>query len=89
MKKDPIFILNLLENTDDLKKRANREAKVSEEDIANVLNILEDFGHSDMGRLKISTDTNKQDGTVKKQQHHGRCDVGYKLDLKDKKEGTC
>ena len=49
---------------------------VSEEDIENVLNILENFGDSQEGRLKVSVSDEIEQATAKKSTYYGRCDVG-------------
>lgn len=50
--------------------------QVSEEDIAAVMKMLEDFGNSEEGRFKVVTSDEMEAGESKKQYHLGRCDVG-------------
>lgn len=49
---------------------------IDEKDIENILKILEDFSASETSRLKIQTTKEQPQGRVKKEYHHGRCDVG-------------
>lgn len=49
---------------------------VSEEDIAKILNVLENFSETETSRMKIEVSEEKEEGTVDRQYHHGRCDVG-------------
>ena len=52
------------------------EKNYSEEDIQNVLNILDGFGDSEVGRLKLKMDEKVESGEYKYVYHHGRCDIG-------------
>ena len=47
-----------------------------EEDIAKVMEILEQFSETGTSRMKLQVSEEKEDGTVDRQYHHGRCDVG-------------
>ena len=57
-------------------KELHLNNEVSEEDIDNVLNILENFGASEEGRLKVSVSDQIEQATAKKSTYYGRCDVG-------------
>lgn len=57
----------------DERNQENRTA--SKQEIEDVLAMLEGFGKSDVSRLKINV-AEGEEGSVKKQYHHGRCDVG-------------
>lgn len=49
---------------------------VSDEDVEKMLQLLENFGASEEGRLKIQTSEEVAAGETKTQYHYGRCDVG-------------
>ena len=44
--------------------------------IQNVLNILDGFGDSEVGRLKLKMDEKVESGEYKYVYHHGRGDIG-------------
>lgn len=48
----------------------------TEEDIENVLKLLDGFGDSDVGRMKIKIDEDTMPGGYTFDYHHGRCDIG-------------
>ena len=52
------------------------ENDISDADIENMLNVLENFGASGEGRLKIQTSDEVEAGTTDTKYHYGRCDVG-------------
>ena len=52
------------------------ENDISDADIDNMLNVLENFGASGEGRLKIQTSDAVEAGTTDTKYHYGRCDVG-------------
>ena len=54
----------------------NGTQDVSEEDVEKVLRMLEEFGSSNEGRLKVRTGNDVEEGQMKRQYHYGRCDVG-------------
>lgn len=54
--------------------------EVSDEDIENVLKVLEDFGGSNEGRLKVNVADEIAKGTTEKKYHYGRCDIGSPFD---------
>ncbi|MCR5256380.1 MAG: hypothetical protein K6D96_10740 [Acetatifactor sp.] len=58
----------------DLNKKP--EPQINEEDIDNVVKMLDNFAESDTGRMKLRMSDEMDDGAVKKEYHHGRCDVG-------------
>ena len=62
-------------------KEEVRKKEVREEDLQNVLDILENFGKSETGRLKL--DVSSEEKTNRKY-HLGRCDVGSPW-----ADGTC
>ena len=37
--------------------------------------MLDNFGNSETGRLKVKMSDEEIDGGVKKEYHHGRCDI--------------
>lgn len=57
-----------------MKDETNKE--VSQEDIDAVLKILDNFGKSETGRLKVKVTDDVEGGKVEKQYHMGRCDIG-------------
>ncbi len=50
--------------------------QASEEDIARVMGILDNFSETGTGRMKLQVSEEAEEGTVDRQYHHGRCDVG-------------
>ena len=46
-----------------------------DKDIENLVAKLDDFGLSDVSRLKVSYSDSIAAGEMEKQYHHGRCDV--------------
>lgn len=58
----------------DIEKSEAQKAEAA--DIDNLINMLDNFASSDVSRLKIDTSEDVAQGEVKKQYHHGRCDVG-------------
>lgn len=44
-------------------------------DINNLVNILDSFASSDVGRLKLKVSDETSQGNITKQYHHGRCDI--------------
>lgn len=69
---EPVFIMDLLDED----KTQKKMDEISEEDIANMLEILEKFGHSDISRLNVQISEEVSAGKSAKAYHHGRCDVG-------------
>lgn len=63
-----------------MENEKNITPDVTEEDIENVLKILDDFGNSEEGRLKVNVADEIAEGTVQKKQHYGRCDIGSSCD---------
>lgn len=49
---------------------------VSDEDIEKMLEVLENFGDSQEGRMKIQTSETVAAGETATQYHYGRCDIG-------------
>ena len=74
---EPVFILDLgSEYAKAEKEPENNKNDVNEEDIANMLDILDNFARSDTGRLKIKVSDDVKAGKSERVYHHGRCDVG-------------
>ncbi|MBQ8188627.1 MAG: hypothetical protein IJZ44_02500 [Lachnospiraceae bacterium] len=69
---EPVFIMDLLDED----KTRKKTDEISEEDIANMLEILEKFGNSDVSRLNVQVSEEVSAGKSAKAYHHGRCDVG-------------
>ncbi len=44
-------------------------------DVINIMNILDGFCEAGESRMKLEVADNMEEGSVKKQYHHGRCDV--------------
>ncbi len=59
---------------EDIQKQNVQRAE--EVNIDEIINMLDNFASSDVSRLKIDTSEDVAQGEVKKQYHHGRCDVG-------------
>ena len=74
----PVFILDLNDEKTNanIENAVNDDADVSETDIENVVNILDNFASSDAGRLKIKVSDSVKAGKSERIYHHGRCDVG-------------
>ncbi len=45
------------------------------EDVMNIMNILDGFCKAGESRMKIEVTDSAEEGSFKKQYHHGRCDV--------------
>lgn len=45
-------------------------------DVDNLVGILDSFADSNVGRLKLKVSDESPKGTIYKQYHHGRCDIG-------------
>ncbi len=71
-KEEPVFIMDLLAEDKEQKKKD----EISDEDIANMLAILEKFGNSEISRLNVQVSDEVSAGKSAKAYHHGRCDVG-------------
>lgn len=52
------------------------QEEIASEDIDAVLNLLENFGHSEESRFKVVMSDELAQGKAQKQYHYGRCDVG-------------
>ena len=60
-------------------------------DLENIINLLDGFGDSEVGRLKLKIDENAKEGYTY-QYHHGRCDIGSpyaKGECFDAPDGDC
>lgn len=49
---------------------------INKTDIENMLVILDGFAESEESRLKLTASDGLQQGEIRKQYHHGRCDIG-------------
>ena len=62
-----------LEDMDELEaKKRDRQ----EQEIADIINMLDNKTVSGVSRIKVNVSEEQQEGTVDTQYHHGRCDVG-------------
>ena len=64
----------------------------SEKDIDNIMAILDGFGDSEIGRLKLKITDEPGEGRYSYVYHHGRCDIGSpyaKGECFDAPEGDC
>ena len=52
------------------------ENGAADTDLEQVVAMLDGFAASDAARLKIETSDAYASGEVRKQYHHGRCDIG-------------
>ena len=74
---------------------AMNKVDVSDADIDNVLQILENFGSSEEGRLKVDVSDQIAEATTRKKTHYGRCDIGSPFakgtpfDCSDNHDGGC
>lgn len=50
--------------------------EVSEEDVLKIMDVLERFSETETSRMKIQVSEEIEEGSVDRQYHHGRCDVG-------------
>lgn len=50
--------------------------QIDEKNLEQVIAMLDGFASSDASRLKIDVSDEYAQGEVKKQYHHGRCDIG-------------
>lgn len=46
------------------------------DNIDDVINMLDKLTRDEVSRIKIKTDDIMQENMVKKEYHHGRCDIG-------------
>ncbi len=64
----------------------------TETDIENIVSILDGFGSSEIGRLKLKVDPVLEAESFTFAYHHGRCDIGSpyaKGDCFDAPEASC
>jgi len=62
-----------LEDMDELEaEKKNRQEK----EIEDIISMLDNKTVSGVSRIKVNVSEQQQEGTVKTQYHHGRCDVG-------------
>lgn len=45
-------------------------------DIDNIINMLDGLVDNEVSRIKIKTDEDLPDNSIKREYHHGRCDIG-------------
>ncbi|MBD5444924.1 MAG: hypothetical protein HDR29_05165 [Lachnospiraceae bacterium] len=50
--------------------------QIDEKNLDQVIAMLDGFASSDASRLKIDVSDEYAQGEVKRQYHHGRCDIG-------------
>ena len=50
--------------------------QIDEKNLDQVIAMLDGFAASDASRLKIAVSDEYEQGEVKRQYHHGRCDIG-------------
>lgn len=50
--------------------------QMDEENIGKIIAMLDGFADSDASRLKIDVSESYAQGEIKRQYHHGRCDIG-------------
>lgn len=50
--------------------------QIDETNLEQVIAMLDGFASSDASRLKIDVSDEYEQGEVKRQYHHGRCDIG-------------
>lgn len=48
----------------------------SETDVDNIVALLDSYAQKGDGRIKIQMSDELEEGTSKREYHHGRCDVG-------------
>ncbi len=61
------------------RKQAGQELSVEnidDDNLSKVIAMLDGFAKSDASRLKIEVSDEYAKGEVKRQYHHGRCDIG-------------
>lgn len=51
-------------------------AEIDGRDVRNIVEMLDDFARSDVGRMKIRMAEDMEHAKTAKAYHHGRCDVG-------------
>lgn len=54
----------------------DNNGNISEQEIDDIVNMLDGFIDKDVSRFKIKTSDELNEGEVKQEYHHGRCDVG-------------
>ena len=55
---------------------AGKEKKENAENIDDIVSMLDNFAMSEEGRLKVRVSDELKEGEVKREYHHGRCDIG-------------
>lgn len=50
--------------------------RTSQQDIERVMKILDGFCEAQESRMKLEVSEEMESGEVKKEHHHGRCDIG-------------
>ncbi len=50
--------------------------EISGKDIRNIVEMLDDFASSEVGRMKLSMAEDMENAVTRREYHHGRCDVG-------------
>lgn len=70
----------------------NKKPDYTEKDIENIIDILDGFGQSEIGRLKLKVNPVLEAESFTFTYHHGRCDIGSpyaKGDCFDAPESSC
>ena len=50
--------------------------KIDDTNLEQIVAMLDNFASSDASRMKVDVSDEYMQGEVKKQYHHGRCDIG-------------
>lgn len=49
---------------------------MDERELNDIVNILDGMVAQDISRIKVSTSDEVEEGSVSREYHHGRCDIG-------------
>ena len=49
---------------------------MEERELNDIVNILDKMVAQDISRIKVSTSDEVEEGSVSREYHHGRCDIG-------------
>ena len=55
---------------------AGKEIERNAANIDDIVKMLDNFASSEEGRLKVKVSEELEEGTVKREYHLGRCDIG-------------
>ena len=53
----------------------NDDKKTNGQEVDDIINMLDHMVESGVGRIKVKTSEELAEGSVKKEYHHGRCDI--------------